>query len=69
MNSRIPKPCELYVKMDFSGTGRYVLFGLNHDFQESKQGRYDKKKPATKKTDAKPVKDTATLFDMQEDNE
>jgi hypothetical protein len=52
------------------------LLKLNHEryAEEVKQGLHEKKKgsakkPTTKKTDAKPVKDTATLFDMQEDDE
>ena len=52
------------------------LLKLNHEryAEEMKQGLHQKKKgsarkPTTKKTDAKPVKDTATLFDMQEDDE
>jgi hypothetical protein len=52
------------------------LLKLNHERydEEVKQGLHEKKKgsakkPTTKKTDAKPVKDTATLFDMQEDDE
>lgn len=50
------------------------LLTLNHEryAEEVKQGLHEKKKGSakkttTKKTDAKPVKDTATLFDMQED--
>jgi hypothetical protein len=52
------------------------LLKLNHEryAEEVKQGLHEKKKgsakkPTTKKPDAKPVKDTATLFDMQEDDE
>jgi hypothetical protein len=52
------------------------LLKLNHEryAEEVKQGLHEKKKgsakkPTTKKTAAKPVKDTATLFDMQEEDE
>jgi hypothetical protein len=52
------------------------LLTLNHEryAEEVKQGLHEKKKvsarkPTTKKTAAKPVKDTATLFDMQEEGE
>ena len=52
------------------------LLKLNHEryAEEVKQGLHEKKKgsakkPTTKKTAAKPVKDTASLFDMQEDDE
>lgn len=52
------------------------LLKLNHEryAEEVKQGLHEKKKGSakkltTKKTDAKPVKDTATLFDMQKDDE
>jgi hypothetical protein len=52
------------------------LLKLNHEryAEEVKQGLHEKKKGSakkttTKKTDAKPVKDTATLFDMHEDDE
>jgi len=52
------------------------LLKLNHEryAEEVKQGLHEKKKgsvkkPTTKKTAAKPVKDTATLFDMQEEDD
>jgi type I restriction-modification system DNA methylase subunit len=52
------------------------LLKLNHEryAEEVKQGLHEKKKgspkkPTTNKTAAKPVKYTATLFDMQEDDE
>lgn len=47
------------------------LLKLNHEryAEEVKHGLHEKKKGSARKTAAKPVKDGATLFDLQEDDE